>query len=285
VDDDEDEPTLGKTVPSLLQIVKTEESLAAWKKKARSPTLGVKQMEMAHILTHNKICLPERPRKHYPGTNCGDVLADVKVPPPEAVWQLTWKEKKQLYGKKQLIAVGGKTDAGCVGRDSGQIAKRTDATVEPVIFHPMPPWFYETILSDFFANKVFDLTPTDEEFAYVCLCLHVGYVGICYTQEHKEFIERRLIERLAVDMADASTPVYNAAYALAVGKAPEKAAIKGRKKTEKDPKLTKKAKKDTNGKKDKKAKKDKKDDDEEDESASDPFSGEDDSDCWDPLET
>ena len=106
--DDEDGSNVG-LVPSLLQLVKTEESLSAWKKKNRSTTLGVKQMEWAHVLSAGRISLPEKHRKHYRGTNCGDTISDLVIPPMEKVWNLPWKNKKLLYGKKHLIAVGGKT--------------------------------------------------------------------------------------------------------------------------------------------------------------------------------
>jgi hypothetical protein len=199
--------------------------LQQWRRKSRAGTLSIKQTEWAHILTHNKLCLPERPRKNYAGTTCGDTLTDVKVPSREHVWCLPWKQKKELYGKKHLIAVGGKT-VGADSSESGQIVKRTDATVEPVIWHPTPPELYDTIISDFFVKQVFDLVPVDDIFAYTALKNRIGYIGICFTQAHKDFLEARLLERLAVDMADVASPLYNASYALAIGKPPAPATKK-----------------------------------------------------------
>lgn len=152
-DDDENSSNVG-LVPSVLYISKTEESITAWRSRNRNTTLGVKQMEMAHILSAGRISLPVKNRKHYKGTNCGDTLSDVAIPKMANVWQLSWKNKKLLYGKKHLIAVGGKT-AGTSGDQNA--VKRTDTTMEPVCFHPMPEEFYDTVVDDFHVKRVFDL--------------------------------------------------------------------------------------------------------------------------------
>ena len=236
-DDDEDElDTSGPNVavvPTLLQIVKTEASLNAWKKKCRSNTLGVKQLECAHILSAGRVTLPEKARTHYPGTNCGDTITGVAIPGMDKVWKMAWRNKKLLYGKKNLIAVGGKT----LGAEEGD-CKRTDTTVEPVCFHPMPPEFYDTITDDFHAKRVFDLVTCDAVFSYVCLCKRIGYIGICFTLEHQQFIEDHIIEKLKVDMADFQHPLFNPSYAAAIGTTniqsatpPPQAKAKGKAKT------------------------------------------------------
>jgi hypothetical protein len=211
-DDDDDlegATPANTTVPTKLLIVKDEESLQAWRDKARSTTLGIKQSETVHILTHNRLALPERPRKHYPGSNCGDCLAGVKVPPPTSVWHLTWKEKKALYGKRMLIAVGGRTE-GVPANAHTVVSKRSDNAKEPVCYHPMPKEFYEdTVLRGFFAKQVFDLSTCDEELMYTCLEQKIGYVGICFTQAHAELLEKRCKERLRADMADIKHPLYH----------------------------------------------------------------------------
>ena len=48
---------------------------------------------------------------------------------------LPWGDKKALYGKKNLIAVGGKTKGAGLG---DVVERKTDATVAPVTHHGMP---------------------------------------------------------------------------------------------------------------------------------------------------
>ena len=267
----------------MLQIVKTESSLARWRKRVRG-TLAIKQLETCHILSKGRISLPERSRQYFPGTNCGDTLTNVDVPPPEDVWRLTWKNKKQLYGKKHLIAVGGKTD----GVDTHDHVKRTDDTMEPVVFHPMPLTFYFQVLEDFYAKRVIDLVAGDAFFAYACLLRRVGYVGICFTQYHADALHAHLISKLRVDMADPANALYNPSYALAIGANsadpadPQHPPGGAPPKPKPKPKATGKPKPKATTKKTTSITDDKDDVDNE----SDAFSGEgcDGDDVWDPLE-
>ena len=75
-------------VSSLLQIAFTEASLGARRKFVRG-TASIKQMLSAHIVSCKKLCLPERPRLHYPGTNSGDLISGVKLPPLDKEWHLS----------------------------------------------------------------------------------------------------------------------------------------------------------------------------------------------------
>ena len=274
LDDDENNTNTVGLVPSVLHINKTEESITAWKKRNRSTTLSVKQMECAHVLSAGRICLPVKNRKHYKGTNCGDTLSDVAIPPIGNVWQLSWKDKKLLYGKKHLIAVGGKT-AGTAGDQNA--VKRTDTTMEPVCFHPMPVEFYETVVDDFHVKRVFDLVVCDAVFAYVCLCKRLGYIGICFTNDHEKLVMDHLLKRLKVDMSDFQHPLYNPTYAAAVG-AKDPASASSQPKAKSKSKAKAKAKKVP-----KPAKEDDNEDGQVPSAESEEFSGEDGEDVWDPL--
>ena len=74
-------------------------------------TVSIKQLEQCHIAGSTKISLPERPRKHFEGSSCGDTIVGLTMPDPEAdsTWRLKWGLKKVLLGKKIW---------GDVGRDS-----------------------------------------------------------------------------------------------------------------------------------------------------------------------
>jgi len=246
VDDDDDEEgghAAKSTVPSMLHLVISSDSLVARKKKFRASTLSLKQLESAHVVAHTKISLPERSWKFYPGTNQGDSLVGVNLPAfdSELVWSLAWSDKKKLYGKKHLIAVGGKTECAA---GSASMAKRTDATIEPACFHPYPKEVYEALIVGFFIKIVFDLSPPDGMFAWACLLNRVAYIGITYTEAHSELLEQRLLNLMKIHMAVPSCPLYNPSYAAAIGiaadgdneaqaKAKAKGAPKGKAKAKK----------------------------------------------------
>ena len=214
--DDEvvDNPSKTVIVPSLLNVGYDADSVAARKKIVRG-TMSLKQMEGVNLMSHNKISLPEKSWGNYPGTNQGDTLLGVILPPFDAaeVWKLTWKQKKALYGKKHLIAVGGKT----VGM--GPLEKRVDSKVEPVVYNPMPCAMFEALFKGFFVKIVFDLTSVDSTVGWTCICNGICYIGICFTDEHCELLYARYLDLLKVEMANSeNTAIYNAQYALAIGK-------------------------------------------------------------------
>ena len=111
-------------------------------------TLSLKMIEWGHIVANSRISLPERPWTHHPGSNCGDCLTNVNLPSlvNDSVWRLPWKSKKTVYGKKHLIAVGGKTEG---ANHSAVVAKRTDLIIEPVCFHPQPMEVFDDIRNGF----------------------------------------------------------------------------------------------------------------------------------------
>ena len=71
VREDDDAKT---TKTTMLQVVKTEDSILARKKLVRG-TMSIKQIEGIHVVSHNEIVLPERAWTHYPGSNNGDTIS------------------------------------------------------------------------------------------------------------------------------------------------------------------------------------------------------------------
>ena len=275
------------TVPSRLNLVFTSESVALRRKKVRG-TLALKLIESAHIVSTSKVSLPERQWIHFPGSNLSDTLQGVVLPSLDdssAVWKLSWKAKKSLYGKKHLILVGGKTP-GEGDAYSAQIVRRQDEVHEPVCYHPFPSEVYDSLIHGFFAKLVIDLTPVTSTFAWAALCKQVAYVCTCYTPAHALLLEERLIELLKVNMAKPECPLFNPEYAKAVG------AVKGDGKDDKGGKggkpATAKGKAKGRAKGKAKAKKALKDDDEEGGSDGDldqeDVEEEEADELWDPLQ-
>ena len=260
-------------VQSQLNIGYDADSIAARRKLVRG-TMVLKQMEGAHIMSHNKISLPEKAWGHYPGTNMGDTLLGVALPAYDAseVWKLTWKHKKSLYGKKHLVAVCGKT------LNMGPLDKRHDDKVEPVCYNPTPALMYEAICKGFFVKFIIDLTPADSTIGWMAILKNINYIGICYTEEHCNLLFQRFLDMMKVEMAIASnTNIYNPTYAMAIGKKTEaeknpKPKPKGKTKPKARPKTAAE-----------KEKKPKKDDAESEGEPSDDNESEK-SEIWDPLQ-
>lgn len=200
----------------MLQIAYTEESITSRRKKLRGGTGSVHQIEWCHMVAHARVCLPERRRKHYGGSTSGDLIAGLEVPDLSTEWQVSWKQKKALYGKKNLIPVGGKTKGAEEGEDDTP-ERKTDTTILPVCFHGMPINFYNEMIHTFYAKAVVDLTPLDGKFAWASLQQRVGYIGICFTDEHAELLYGHLRDLMRAEMGDPSSKLFNKEYAKSTG--------------------------------------------------------------------
>ena len=99
-------------------ILYEEASLKARKQRVRGINT-LRQIEFLHMSTKDAIMIPERSRKHYNGTNKGDVLGPVVLPGWEKTWGLPFNEKRKLWDKNR-VEVGGEwpSIANCMERDS-----------------------------------------------------------------------------------------------------------------------------------------------------------------------
>ena len=253
---------------SVLHICLDSDSIAARRKCVRG-TMSLKQTQGIHVLSQKKLSLPEKPWGDFPGTNQGDTLQGVILPPFDSkeVWNLTWKNKKALYGKKHLIAVGGKTPDMTGPPDTRHVDK-----IEPVCYNPLPAVLYRAVFKGFFVKGVFDITPVESVIGWECVLEHIAYIAICFTEEHCTLLFNRFVELLKVEMANpANSNIYNPAYAVAIGNEAQTATPKAKAKVE--------AKGKAKGKPKPKPKVNKADDDQ-----SEPEVEEiDDDDVWDPL--
>ena len=225
----------------------------------------------------------------------------MELPKRSTEWCLPWQQKKALYGKKHLIAVGGKTET--TEETEKPDMDRLGNKPEPVCFHSMPGAFYAELMHSFWAKMVIDLTPGDGRFAFEALKARVGYLGITFTAEHSQFLEEHLLDLMKLEMCDSASPLFNSEYAVARGKKAPKAKAtpapdvdpKKKPKTKPTPKrgaeeqepADPKAKPKKKAKAKKKAQKDEdqEPEDEDAEEAEDEEPEEDDDDVWDPLAT
>ena len=215
MDDQEDVPAPG-FVPTLLTLGYTEESVTQNRRRNQfqSGLARVPQSEWVHIVSDRKICLPSRKRLHYPGTTVGDLLSGLEVPAIEAEWHMPWGEKKAYYGKKLLVAVGGKTE---VAPEDKEKATKTDKSMVPTVHHLMPGKFYEEMVHTFFAKCVIDLTPLSGKFAWAALKAKVAYVGIVPTAAASAALKVRLTGLLKEELATPGSKLYSTEYAEAIG--------------------------------------------------------------------
>ncbi|CAK0907003.1 unnamed protein product [Prorocentrum cordatum] len=211
-DDDSDNEQRAGFKASIIQLAHTEDSLKARRNRVHGGTGGLHQIEWAHMVAHARISIPERRRKYFEGSTAGDLITGIEVPELGKEWHVLWKDKKLMYGRKNLIAVGGKTE----GIEPLQ-ERKTDETMIPVNSHGMPMVYYKELIHMFYVKCVLDLTPTDAKFAWVCLQERIAYVGVAFTKEHMEKIYSYLTDLVKQAMADAWSKLFNKDYAKSLG--------------------------------------------------------------------
>ena len=183
-----------------------EASLTKRRKKVRG-TGSIQQLENMYMISPASLSLPERPRLHFQGTNLGNVIAPValRVSP----WTATVKAKRDIYTKKYRIAVGGQNPA-------NEKVKRSDTDVEPVFHWDTDPKFYESLLHDYFVKNVIDLTPGAGTMALTCVKKHVGYLGLCMSEEHLAGIRAVLLDGILAAMQEEGSGLYQPRLATAL---------------------------------------------------------------------
>ena len=77
-------------------------------------------------------------------------MTGVVMPDLVDEWNVTWKQKKDLLGKRNLILVGGKSEQ---HGEQQAAERRTDTTLVPVCYRPTPEKFYSELLWLFFSES------------------------------------------------------------------------------------------------------------------------------------
>lgn len=167
------------------------------------------QSEHLILVSAGTLTLPEREGK-LGGTNRGTLIGPIMTPSIEDEWKATVKRKRDIYGKRHRVAVGGKVEGS---------ARRKDEDVDAVFHFASPPALYEDLLHRFFVQSVLDMTPGSGVFAATCASKRVGYFGICMTEQHKTELQRRVVISTLNSMMTQGSDIYDPKAASALGKA------------------------------------------------------------------
>ena len=169
------------------------------------------QFETIRVIMSDPIKIAEKASKHWPGASCGTGIGNVVL--PQEQWSLKRSDKHSLHGSFR-IPVGGANP----GPSNDDKPKADDNEV--VFLDSTAPELYDTLVDDMqLTAGVLHLTASDGELAFACARKKVPYVGICFTEAHREQIRRRLIAKLLDAKGTEGDQDYDAGYALAlVGK-------------------------------------------------------------------
>jgi hypothetical protein len=134
-----------------------------------------------------------------------------------------------LYGQSGRIAIGSKdkeTDEEDE-REKTTVTTRTNATIEAVAFGASSIEFYEDLFDWHKAKVVINLTSVDVNAALAATRAKLAYVGVVWTEMHKEMFVAEMVQRVFSNFQDETSPMYEAELVEILGrknKKPKKAS-------------------------------------------------------------
>ena len=149
------------------------------------------------------------------------------------VWAVSFGDKKKLYGKGR-VPTGGKNDNNNKDddddksddldqQDEGEVPTalvadandkgvRSDKIIEPVSYNSKPVEFCQELVHSLCLKEVYDLSPCDGCFAQAMFMERRSYVGVCFTDAHKELLHEHLCKWFLSCMADSTHQFYQPNY-------------------------------------------------------------------------
>ena len=171
----------------------------------RERTRGFVQLtEGCHVYTAEPLQLDKRARLHFPGSNMGDTISGVPLPPWKDQWLVDRATKLKLYTPNGRHLSGGPNPE----PDFPQ--PKFDREREPVSWHSCHLKLYEEILVSFHVKAVVDLSTADETFALACIQNQIPYLGVCWGDTHTQLLSQRLSEKMWELYKTAGSPLYRA---------------------------------------------------------------------------
>ena len=199
--------------------------------------------ETARVYLLDNLNSPYVRRRHYEGSSASSGIGPVAYTTDDAAWVKTFKDKKDIYGKTNRIAPGGRTP----GVDSELAAKmkRKDEDREHVFFFTLPWKFYEDLYRCLGARTATGLTLGDAQMAIGAMMAEVPFVGVCLTEQHRNGVRKHLANtvfkgfftegssfydaRIAKDLQEAGLAKAKEAATEGAGEPPQKKLKKGEK--------------------------------------------------------
>ena len=127
------------------------------------------QLEFVKVVSAKPLSLPEKRRLHFPGSNRGDMMGPVALPAMTDLWTVSWKDKKAMLGKHARIRCGGGLQAPAAPDTGKDFKPRTDADVDPFMYHGMTPEVWESILDAHCVEAVFAGSASDGALILACI--------------------------------------------------------------------------------------------------------------------
>ena len=124
-------------------------------------------------------------RKHFAGSSASGAIGPVSLmsEDDDLTWKRCVKAKREIYGKDNRIAPGGRTPG--IDAETAKKLMRKDTDIEPVFYWCYPFQFNEDLFRGLSPRLIVSLTLGDGAMALAAMLLEKPFVGVALTQEHR----------------------------------------------------------------------------------------------------
>ena len=134
------------------------------------------------------------------------------------IWQLTKKQKLELFGTKGKMLVGGSAPQASAADQADEpepkkskARKSSGSAVEPVFYHAWPRMLFEEFIHSFDLHGVIQLCAGSTDLAFASLVQRKPFWGIVMNDTHKKLFLARLEKITWAAMQDEKFPaIYEA---------------------------------------------------------------------------
>ena len=204
----------GKTVYRCIMLFFEEKSVKARKYRKRSRHDFVQCTQRAHCFFSAFTKVQERTHKFMPElSNLSNSFGPITLPSWNSLPMLSVQQKKAFWGPRRK-AVGGPSAGQSDAEDEAdELEEEDEVTPEdqiqfrlpevgagrgtrglpgdvqmPISFHALPSMVSESLVHGFWGISVIDMTPGTGECCKAHILQGMGYLGICQTEEQKDYI-------------------------------------------------------------------------------------------------
>ncbi len=161
------------------------------------------------IVSQKRLLCPRTQFRNFNGSNAGNIIGPVVMPPLEKLWELTWQRKLAVYGAKNFVQ-GGKLPDDQEELECNKCSSaRTPDSKEPVCYHSYPEALYHDMLAAYHVKVVIDLTPGEGMLALTCHKRGIPYHGLVFNAAHRDELQTHLDQLLVGSLLEANTETYN----------------------------------------------------------------------------
>ena len=176
----------------IIMLTYTEDSVAQRRVLNRGATT-LDQCEILHVFSKCPIALEHKKRRHYSGSNYGNVMGPIALPKWDDLWMVDVQHKKDLLGKSGKILASNGLDKNLRELHTGDQSKpKFNDTMEPVNWHAIGTAPYEEFVHSFSAKAICHITCFDQDCALACLLNTTHYVGFTFSTAHRDLLYAKL---------------------------------------------------------------------------------------------